>query len=108
MTPHSREGTPAGKGKSRHGSAPPNHSHRDNNRFQSRKKPQLSDKELAEYRAAGRCFNCGKEGNMSRNCPDNATVKSQGQGPPGTSTFNVEPVPLADTDSEEQPEVLDS
>ena len=45
---------------------------------------------------------------MSRNCPDNAVVKSQGQGPPGTSTFNVEPVSLVETDSEEGAEVLDS
>ena len=45
---------------------------------------------------------------MSRNCPDNATVRSHGQGPPGASTFNMEPVPLTETDSEEQAEVLDS
>ena len=45
---------------------------------------------------------------MSRNCHDNAVVKSQGQGPPGTSTFNVEPVSLVETDSEEGAEVLDS
>jgi hypothetical protein len=61
---------------------------------------------VAEYRAAGRCFNCGQEGHMSRNCPDNASVKSQGQGPPGASSFNVEPI--LETDSEGQPEVLDS
>ena len=45
---------------------------------------------------------------MSQNCPNNATVASQGQGPPGASSFNVEPVPLTETDSEEQAEVLDS
>jgi hypothetical protein len=43
---------------------------------------------------------------MSRNCPDNASVKSQGQGPPGTSSFNIEPI--LETDSNGQPEVLDS
>ena len=44
---------------------------------------------------------------MSRNCPDNATVHSHGHGPPGASTFNVEPAPV-ETDSEEYAEVLDS
>lgn len=45
---------------------------------------------------------------MSRNCPDNDTVKSQGRGPPGASSFNLEPAFLTETDSDEQPEVLDS
>ena len=44
---------------------------------------------------------------MSRNCSDNTVVKSQGQGPPGTSTFNVEPIPDIGSDSGEA-EVLDS
>ena len=45
---------------------------------------------------------------MSRNCPDNATVHSQGQGPPGTSAFSMEPTQTAETDSDEPAEVLDS
>ena len=45
---------------------------------------------------------------MSRNCPDNATVRSQGQGPPGTSAFSMEPTQTAETDSDEPEEVLDS
>ena len=112
-TPHSRGGTPGGKGKSsnRGDSAPPNsgsHPNRSNpNAGSSSKKGRmLSDKEKAEYRASGRCFNCGKEGHMSRNCPDNTTVRSHGQGPPGTSAFSMEPVP--ETESEGQTEVLDS
>ena len=100
-TPHSRSGTPAEKGKSKSGSAPPSQNNKS-------KRTQLSDKEKAEYRAAGRCFACGKEGHMSRNCPDNASVKSQGQGPPGTSTFSVEPVSLEEINSDEHAEVLDS
>ena len=104
-TPQSRGVTPSEKGKSRSGSTPPNNSF-NNKPFNLRKaRVMLSDKEKAEYRAAGRCFNCGKEGHMSRNCPDNASVKSYGQGPPGTSAFNVEPVQETD---EEQTEVLDS
>ena len=106
--PHSREGTPAnsGKGKSKSGSVPPpgNGSY---NRNGTSKTNQLSEKEIAEYRAAGKCFNCGNEGHMSRNCPDNATVKSKGQGPPGASSFNVEPV-LLETDMEDHVEILDS
>ena len=45
---------------------------------------------------------------MSRNCPDNAVVKSSGRGPSGTSTFNVEPVFYEDTDRDGYVEVLDS
>jgi hypothetical protein len=41
---------------------------------------------------------------MSRNCPDSASVKSQGHGPPGASTFNIEP--MHETDSDEPAEVL--
>ena len=106
--PHSREGIPAnsGKGKSKSGLVPPtgNGSYNKNN---ARKSNQLLEKEIAEYRAAGKCFNCGNEGHMSRNCPDNATVKSKGQGPPGASSFNVKPV-LLKTDMEDHVEILDS
>ena len=42
---------------------------------------------------------------MSRNCPDNASVKSSGHGPPGKAAFNMEPIV---TESDEQTEVLDS
>ena len=106
---NSREGTPAGsnKGKSKSGSVPPN-GPSSYNRSSARKTPQLSEKELAEYRAAGRCFSCGKEGHMSRNCPDKETVKSQGRGPPGASSFNVEPVPFTEVDSDDHAEILDS
>ena len=109
-TPQSWEGTPANnssnKGKSSGGSVPPKNNSK--SKYQPRRINQLSDKEKAEYWAAGRCFNCGKEGHMSRNCPENETVRSQGNGPPGASSFNVEPVPLTETDSEEDIEILDS
>ena len=109
-TPRSREETPSNhpsnKGKSRGDSTPPkNHN---NNRHQPRKTPQLSDKEKAEYRAAGRCFNCGKEGHMSRNCPDNETIKSQGRGPPGAASFNVELMSLLEVGDDDDTEVLES
>ena len=106
---YSREGTPAGseKGKSKSGSAPPS-GPSNYHKKPARKTPQLSEKELAEYRAAGRCFNCGQVGHLSRNCPDKDTVRSQGRGPPGASSFNVEPVPFTETDSDDDAEILDS
>ena len=45
---------------------------------------------------------------MSRNCPDNVTMCSQGKGPPRTSAFSVEPTKTAGTDSDEPAEVIDS
>ena len=36
------------------------------------------------------------------------TIKSQGRGPLGASSFNMEPMTLVETDSDEQPEILDS
>ena len=85
-TSHSQSGTSTGKGKFKSGSVPPNaHQHRPSQPWWT---PQLSDKEKSEYRAARRCFSYGKEGHMSRNCPDNAAVCLQGQGPP-------EPLPSA-------------
>ena len=45
---------------------------------------------------------------MSRNCPDNAIIKLNGRGPPGASTFSVEPVPAAGTESDDHSEILDS
>jgi hypothetical protein len=70
--------------------------------------PRLSDKEKEEYRAAGKCFVCGGVGHISRNCPDNTVVRSRGQGPPGASTFNLEPVLPEEDDSAGHVEVLDS
>ena len=48
------------------------------------------------------------KGHISRNCPDNSVVQSQGHGPPGTSTFSVEPLSLVEEDDDERIEVLDS
>jgi Zinc knuckle len=100
---NTRENTPADKGKSRSGSAPANPPQQHKSQ---QKTKQLTDSERAEYRAAGKCFKCGTVGHMSRNCPDNTVVQSQGRGPPGASTFNLEPVP--ETMSEDGVEVLDS
>ena len=54
-------------------------------------KPQLSEKEMAELRAEGKCFKCKKPGHVSRNCPDASTVKQNGNGsrPPGLSAHSM-------------------
>ena len=43
---------------------------------------------------------------MSRNCPDNYSVKSSRQGPPGKSMYSLELVPQTGTDSEETAEIV--
>jgi hypothetical protein len=66
---------------------------------------QLSDKDKAEYRAAGKCFVCGEVGHMSRSCPKNHSMHSSGSRPPGKTAFSVEPVFL---EEDEPVEILDS
>ena len=45
---------------------------------------------------------------MSRNCPDNETIKSQGRGPPGAASFNVELMSLLEIGDDDDTEVLES
>ncbi|KAG7097893.1 hypothetical protein E1B28_005206 [Marasmius oreades] len=57
------------------------------------RKRELTDKEKDEYRAAGKCFRCGKIGHMSRNCTDNRTVSNGNNNrPPGfhVTSNNIE------------------
>lgn len=42
------------------------------------KKNRLSPEQVEEYKRTGKCFNCGKNGHLSRNCP--SRVKPQVQG----------------------------
>lgn len=65
---------------------------------------QLSDKEMAERRATGRCFRCNEPGHMSRNCPQGNNISGRGGKPPGLATHNMEFV----EEQSEEPEVLES
>ncbi|KAJ3482856.1 hypothetical protein NLI96_g6704 [Meripilus lineatus] len=71
-----------------------------NTRFSVQRQPQparnapsnnrLSEKEKAEWRAAGKCFECGETSHIARNCPKNNRVKSNNKGrPPGISTYSL-------------------
>lgn len=69
--------------------------------------PTLSEKEKAEWRADGHCFNCDDTGHMSRNCPKQSTVKHNGNKPPGTTIHNLEPVDKQ-VNEDGEPEMLES
>jgi len=72
-----------------------------------RSTPQLSEKEIAERRAAGRCFRCNESGHLARNCPQGSSVKHSGNKPPGRASFNVELGAIGET-SDSNLEVLES
>ena len=63
----------------------------------------LTDKEMAQLRAEGKCFNCKEPGHMSRNCPHKNTVKgSGGNKPPGVPSYSMDMnVITDDNDSED-------
>jgi hypothetical protein len=69
--------------------------------------PKLSEKELAERRAAGLCFRCGGPDHISWNCPEGKSVNHTGNKLPGKTSFSVELGAIGEA-SESSPKVLDS
>ena len=50
----------------------------------------LTEQEMAQLRAEGKCFLCKEPGHMSRNCPRRNTVKGNGNNkPPGVPSFSM-------------------
>ncbi|EPQ49925.1 hypothetical protein GLOTRDRAFT_134456 [Gloeophyllum trabeum ATCC 11539] len=53
-------------------------------------RPQMSEREKAKLRAAGKCFRCKEPGHLSRNCPEGYAMKPRREDkPPGVENFNV-------------------
>ena len=79
-----------------------------NNNGQQRaiKAPEMSEKEMAELRAAGKCFNCKETGHMSRNCPQKNSMKGSTSRPPGVPNYSIQMDLIEDHDDHD--EVLES
>jgi hypothetical protein len=78
-----------------------------NNKFNvhsTKSTPKLSEKEMSDLRAAGKCFHCKEQGHLARNCPQLSTIKlnSNGNRPPGLSSFSVG---MELVEADEEPEV---
>ena len=58
--------------------------------FKFNKSNRLTEKDMADRRASRRCFNCGKEGHMSQNCPERNLLKGGTNKPPGVPSYSME------------------
>ena len=51
----------------------------------------LTEKEMAQLRAEGKCFNCKETGHLSRNCPRKNNMAGKGNNkPPGLPSYSME------------------
>ncbi|PPQ79059.1 hypothetical protein CVT24_012651 [Panaeolus cyanescens] len=54
-------------------------------------KPRLTDEQIQQYMAQGKCFKCDTHGHLARNCPKANVVQSSRPGkPPGMAVHNME------------------
>jgi hypothetical protein len=77
-----------------------------NNNLNVKKSNSLSEKEMVELQAAGKCFQCKETGHVAWNCPQLNTVKASGSKPPGIPSYSVQMEVLEDLS--EHDKVLDS
>jgi hypothetical protein len=69
----------------------------------------LSEAEMAQLRAEGKCFRCKEPGHMSRNCPTKNTVRGNGNNkPPGVPSYSMNMTIIEDNDSQDNASVLSS
>ena len=85
---------------------PQRNARENNNRPKAIKAPGLSEKEMAELRAAGKCFDCKEIGHLSRNCPHKNNMKGSTSRPPGIPNYSIQ-MDLVDDQDDDQ-EALES
>ena len=76
------------------GNPPPRASGSGNSDFAKKKSVKFADlteKEMAQLRAEGKCFNCKETGHLSRNCPRKNNITGKGNNkPPGLPSYSME------------------
>ena len=104
-----RESRPnAGRGRFPNNSRRQSHGNARNDNSQQRtsKSSNLSEKEMVELRAAGKCFECKEVGHMSQNCPQKNTMRGGTSRPPGVPNYSIQ-MDLIE-DSGDPSEILES
>jgi hypothetical protein len=89
------------------GSKPKNSWNKGTTKKKSVKFAGLSEKDMAQLRAEGRCFFCREIGHLSRNCPRKNSMPGNGKNkPPGVPSYSMEMTVIEST--EDASDVLDS